>query len=140
MILNCNFEELQALRSGADLVLSGSGAPVEIGSGMVGTSADVEELIPLLDGSISVHSLSDLEAIAGAVGLISATLSRRLEEKVLELHPAHEEAVALYFDHAHSLVVLDRLARMAAEMRAIIELMTGEQPTAESASSVRFPD
>ena len=140
MILNCNFEELQALRSGAGLVLSG--APLGMASARYPAAGrgDVERLVPLLDGSISVRNLVELESISGAVSLIASTLRHRLEATVLEYHPAHEEAVTLYFEHAHVLVALDRLERMGDEMRGLIELMTGDSPTADSAGSVSFPD
>lgn len=140
MILHCDFEELRALESGARLVLSGARPPQDSTFETAETTEEVEQLLGLLTGSISIRSLAELEAIWGAVSLITETLQQRLEETIVEYHPAYEDAVALYFEHAHALVVQRRLEGMRAEMRALIELMTGQGPTAETASSVTFPD
>lgn len=142
MILSCNYEELRALESGAELILSeyahhsqgAVAAPVEV-------LTQVERLRPRLGaGPLSIDSLADQRAVRGAVAFICESLHDRLESKVLEFHPAHEEAVSLYFDYAHVIAVLKRLDEMGSEMSALIELMTGEPPTPEAAASVSFPD
>lgn len=141
MILSCNFEELRALASGAELLLSGydTGAPCAVAA-PADTLAAVELLRARLDGSLSIPTLAEQRSVRGAVGLISDGLHERMEEKVLEYHPAHEEAVALYFDYAHTIAVLNRLDEMGAEMTAMIELMTGSPATDESAAAIAFPD
>ena len=55
-------------------------------------------------------------------------------------HAAGEEAVAAYFDFAHALTVAHRLEELADEMTALVELVTGRPPDAETARSFRFPD
>jgi hypothetical protein len=124
VILNCDFEELRALDRGAELVLEAREARSPL---LKLASRDaleqVENLRPLLNGSITVTDLSEIDAIQSAVRLISRTLKGMLEEKVIEFHPAHEEAVGLYFDYAHVLTVEHRVDRMAAEMHAIADLL-----------------
>lgn len=141
MNLNCNFEELRALAAGAELILdplgthsSGSvAAPVE-------AMTQVAMLQPRLAGSLSVETLEEQRWMRRAVEAICTTLHERMDEKVLEYHPAHEEAVALYFDYAHAFGVLRRLEAIGSEMRGVIELMTGEQPSDEAARRVTFPE
>jgi hypothetical protein len=141
LILNCTFEELRALESGAELLL---GTPSGVTSGAV--AAPVEALVevallqPRLKHSLTIESLQEQRSVRSAVAAICHGLHDRLDEKVLEYHPAHEEAVALYFDYAHAYGVLRRLDEMGAEMTAMIELMTGARPTEETARGVTFPD
>jgi hypothetical protein len=141
VILSCNFEELRALASGAELLLEG-----ERGSstGMVAAPAEalvqVAVLLPRLNASLSIGSLSEQRWVRGAVGAICQNLHDRLDDKVVEYHPAHEEAVALYFDYAHAFAVLKRLDEMGVEMAGMIELITGARPTDQTAQSITFPD
>jgi hypothetical protein len=141
VILNCNFEELRALDAGAELLLEGSG---DSASGAVAAPAEaivhVSLLQPRLTSSLSIGTLAEQRWIRQAVAAICQNLHDRLEEKVLEFHPAHEEAVALYFDYAHAYGVLRRLDQMGTEMEGMVELITGEPPTEASARSVTFPD
>lgn len=136
MILHCNFEELRALSSAIELMAyeaeragAAVAAPPE---GM----AKVERLLPRLTGDVSIETLDDQRLVREAVGILVADLLRRLDDKVLEFHPAHEEAVALYFDYAHGRTVLSRLDRMGAQMEAIIDLISGDHSTA----GLSFPD
>jgi hypothetical protein len=141
VILSCNFEELRALASGAELLLEGErnastgtvAAPTE-------ALAQVAVLLPRLNASLSVECLAEQRWIRGAVAAICQNLHDRLDDKVLEYHPAHEEAVALYFDYAHAFGVLKRLDEMGVEMSGMIELITGAQPTEQSARTITFPD
>lgn len=141
MILQCNFEEIRALAAGAELVFaheptgesSAVAAPAE-------AATQIEQLLPRLTGDISIHTLADQQQVRAAVAAICGTLHERLEARVLEYHPAHEEAVAYYFDYAHSRTVLHRLDSIGAEMNAMIELMTGAPATAESARAITFAD
>lgn len=141
MILNCNFEELRALASGAELLLSGDRHAAEGGIAAPSAAAPaVERLRPRLDGDLSIPTLAAQRDIRSAVAAICEELHERLEAKVIEFHPAHEEAVSLYFDYAHAFGVLSRLDEMGVEMSAMIELITGEPASDETASSVSFPD
>jgi hypothetical protein len=63
-----------------------------------------------------------------------------METEVVVTHPAEEGAVAAYFDFAHGFVVEHRVREMAAEMEALIELVTGEEPTREAVGSFDFYD
>jgi hypothetical protein len=141
VILSFNFEELRALEAGAEMFLAehphAAGGPVAAPSEAL---TDVEKLRPRLAGEISVHTLADQRSLRKAVAAIAGELHERMEEMLLRYHPAHEEAVALYFDYAHVFGVLTRLDEMGTEMNAIIELMTGAPASDESARGVTFPD
>ncbi len=127
MILHCDFEELQALDRGASLVLeTHSGRSSFLVPVADDVLARVEDLRPLLVGSIEVTEVAEIDAIQAAVHLIARTLYQALQSRVLELHPAHEEAVGIYFDYAHVLVVENRVNHMAAEMHALDELISSE--------------
>ncbi len=140
MILYCTFEELSAVSAGAERVLAeaGSGATVVIAPPEV--IADVEALLPRLNGDLSLTSLAEQQSIARAVTYIVAELKQRMDSSVLEEHAASEYAVGAYFDYAHALTVQDRVVRLGAEMSAMIEVMTGRAPTAETTRTFEFPD
>jgi len=140
VILYCNYEELTALKAGAEAFLvreeGGRGgvlAPSE-------ERAHVEALVPLLDGDISLATLEDVRAVQTAIAAIVSSLRTHMEAMVVATHPAGEEAVVAYFDFAHVFAVSHRLREMAAEMEALIELVTGERATAQTAHTFRFPD
>lgn len=141
MILHCTYEELQALTAGAELVLSGgaSGRGCAVAAPSE-AAAQIELLLPRLDGDLSITTLAEQRQVRDVVALICENLRTRLEGEVVEHHPAHEDAVLLYFDYAHVLKVLDRLDRIGGEMSALFELMTGTAPTPETAAAVTFPD
>jgi hypothetical protein len=140
VILHCTFEELSAVSAGAERVLAeaGSGTTVVIAPPEV--IADVEALLPRLNGDLSLTTLAEQQSIARAVTYIVAELKQRMDTTVLEEHAAAEYAVGAYFDYAHALTVQDRVVRLGAEMSAIIEVMTGRAPTAESTRTFEFPD
>lgn len=143
MILHCNFEELRALASGAEMVLEGAGAGAGSGSAVAAPAeamALVELLRPRLVGDMSVNSLAEQRQVRKAVHAICEELRLHLDERIVQFSPGHEEAVNTYFDYAHSRIVLDRLDRMGAEMYAIVELITGAAPTERSARTVSFSD
>jgi hypothetical protein len=141
VILNCNFEELRALAAGAELLLQepdtgfrgAVAAPPE-------SLAQVALLQPRLTSSLSIGNLAEQRSVRRAVAAICQNLHDRMDEKVLEHHPAHEDAVALYFDYAHAFGVLSRLDEMGSEMTAMIELITGAEADEQSARTVSFPD
>lgn len=140
MILHFNYEELTALRAGAEVFLEGEEAS---GGGVLAPSEErgqVEALLPLLDGDVSLSTLEEVRNVQSAVGAITAMLQTEMESTVVATHPAGERAVSAYFDFAHVFTVSHRLAEMAAEMEALIELVTGAGPTPETARSFRFPD
>ncbi|MDZ7781034.1 MAG: hypothetical protein U5R14_14025 [Gemmatimonadota bacterium] len=140
MILQFNYEELTALKSGAtgllreDVPADGSVlAPPE-------KRARVEALVGMLDGDLSLDSLAEVHEVQEAVDSIVAWLRQEMESAVVATHAADESAVAAYFDFAHAFTVSHRISEMASEMTALIELMTGASPTAESARDIHFPD
>ena len=141
MILTFSYEELQALAVGADLLLSrwDRSSPGVVAAPPA-SLAEVELLRPRLAGALSIDTLSEQRSLRGAVAMICDDLHGRMEAKVIEYHPAHEEAVNLYFDYAHAFSVLARLDQIGLEMGAMIELMTGEVPNTESTSGISFPD
>ncbi|MDA0329708.1 MAG: hypothetical protein O2958_11945 [Gemmatimonadetes bacterium] len=140
MILHFNYEELSALRAGAQTFLDREESE---GGGVLAPPRDrarVEALLPRLEGDISLSTLAELQGIAAAVAAIVDCLRVEMESAVVATHAADEDAVAAYFDFAHGFTVEHRLSEMASEMEALIELMTGSQATTEAARSFRFPD
>lgn len=139
MILHCTFEELSALDAGARSAL----AAVEQGAGVVAPPrvvADIEQLIPRLEGDLEIQVLADQQSVERALSSILAQLRDRMDSAVIQQHAAAEEAIVAYFEYANVLAVYDRVRGMGAEMSAMIELMTGAAPTDESAQSITFPD
>lgn len=141
MILNCNFEEIQALSAGADLLLDswGTGSSSVVAAPTEAVS-QVALLKPRLQGSMSIETLEEQRSMRRAVAAICQGLHDRMDEKVLQFHPAHEEAVAYYFDYAHAYGVLVRIDAIGVQMSAMIELITGGEPTESTARMVSFPD
>lgn len=140
MILHFNYEELRALRSGAEALLEGEAVEVSTVLAPSAARARVEALLPMLGGDVSLSTLQELRDIQAAVGAIVEGLRVEMESTVVMTHAAHEGAVAAYFDFAHSFTVAHRIREMASEMEALIELVTGEAPTGESARTFQFPD
>ena len=140
MILRCNYEEVRALRSGARALLEGDAGVTSIVLAPSESRARVEALLPLLDGDLSLGTLQEVRGVAMAVHAIVESLRAEMEAVVLATHAADEGAVAAYFDFAHALTVSNRVQEMAAEMEALIELVTGEPADAAAARSFRFPD
>jgi len=140
VILHCTYEELAALSAGGERVLAeaGSGATVVMAPPEV--VADVEALLPLLIGDISVSTLAEQQSMARAITFIVAELKQRMDSAIIDMHPADEYAVGAYFDYAHALSVQDRVVRVGTEISAMIELLTGHVPTAEVARTFTMPD
>lgn len=141
MILACNYEEVTALSHGARALLEesvgGAGSPV-----VAPTEAReaVEAILPRLTGDLSFTTLAEQQVAELAVGTIVAHLHEAMEINVVATHPAAEEAVSAYFDFAHALSVLARLRDLGAEMRALLEVMTGRPADYESSRTFHFPD
>ena len=135
MILHCNFEEIRALMAASELIVADAhdraGAVAAPPEGVV----MVEQLLPRLTGDVSIETLQDQRRVQKAVNFIVGDLHRRMDQRIIDAHPADEEAVALYFDYGHSRSVLHRLDQMGAEMEAIVELIGGG-----TAAGVTFPD
>jgi hypothetical protein len=140
VILRCNYEEVRALRSGARSLLDGDTGIFATVLAPSESRARIESLLPQLDGDLSLTTLYDVRSTALAVHAIGESLRAEMEALVLATHAADEGAVAAYFDFAHALTVFNRLQEMAAEMEALIELVTGEPADAEALRSFRFPD
>ncbi len=140
MILHFSYEELRALRTGADAFLEGEGSAAGGVLAPPERRARVEALLPLLRGDLSLSTLEELWGVQSAVSAIVECLRAEMESVVVTLHAADEGAVAAYFDFAHSLIVSHRIGEMASEMSALIELVTGSQPTSEAARDFQFPD
>ncbi len=140
MILHCTFEELAALSAGAERVLteaSGAGLAVAAPPEVV---ADLEALGPRLTGDLSIVTLADARSISRAAAYVLTDLKARMDSHILLEHPASERTVQAYFEYAHVLSVEDRLRRIADQMSALIELMTGAPPDEQSARTMAFPD
>lgn len=141
VILDFNFEEIRALSAGAELLLDSRETR---SSGTVAAPPEaishVALLKPRLNGALSIESLDEQRQVRRAVAAICQLLHDRMDEMVLQYHPAHEEAVAYYFDYAHAFGVLGRLDAMGVQMSAMIELITGSEPTDSTARMVSFPD
>jgi hypothetical protein len=140
VILYCNYEELTALKAGARVLLDRAEADSERARLSPRLRADVENLLPLLDGDISLSTLGEVLSVERAVIAIVRHMRVDMETKVVVTHPAEEGAVAAYFDFAHGFVVEHRVREMAAEMEALTELVTGEEPTREAVGSFDFYD
>jgi hypothetical protein len=140
VILRLNFEEIRALRSGGRSLVEGVVEPLSSVIAPPESRTRVEALLPRLDGDLSVSTLAEMQAVAGAVDAIVEYLLVEMETTVLASHAADEGAVAAYFDFAHALTVSHRLTEMAQEMVALIELVTGQPVTEESRRSFHFPD
>lgn len=140
MILQCNYEELKALQQGADVVLR-SPAPVPCAvAAHPAERAQVEALVPLLEGDVSIETLAEQREIEAVIRTIVVCLRAEMDAAVVAAHPAAEPAVAAYFDYAHALGVLARLEDMGGHMEALIEIVTGSAPTDALAASFAFPD
>ena len=140
MILQFNYEELTALKAGANGLLR-EGEPEGISVlAPPEERARVEALVTRLDGDVSLESLSEVKEVQGAIDSIVTWLRQEMESNVLATHAADESAVAAYFDFAHAFTVQHRVSEMAAEMTALIELITGAPPTDRTARDIQFPD
>jgi len=138
MILHCSFEELNAINAGIDRVLAdadrgGVAAPPEV-------LTDIEALAPRLTGDLDLESLAEQQSVERAIEAVLAAARDYVDLTILDQHPAAESAVQAYFDFAHTLTVRERVRLIGAEMRALIELMTGEPPSEETAGSIHFEE
>jgi hypothetical protein len=138
MILHCSFEELTAVGAVAGRVLGASGAGGVAAPPQV--IADIEALSTRLDGDLTVESLLDVRSITRALDYLLNDARACTDSFVLVEGPAAESAIVSYFEHAHLLTLLDRATRMADQMTALIEVMSGQPVTEEAARHFSFPE
>ena len=140
MIVSCNFEELTALKAGARQVLDGYAPERGVIAAPPEEREKVAALLPRLSGDLSVETLAEQRALIGALTVIVEILRVEMETTVTTTHPAHEVAVAAYFDFAHAFSVLSRLQELGPEMEGMIELVTEGPVTDQLARDFVFPD
>jgi hypothetical protein len=139
MILRCSYEELTALAATARRVIEARGgaggvvAPPEI-------VAEIEVLLPRLDGDVDLTTLAEEWWLEQILDYLLSDAKEHMDGLILEQYVGAEDAVNAYFDYANILAVLGKVQEMGREMAVLIELMTGQPPTAETARSVAFPD
>ena len=139
VILHCSYEEIQALARGTQVFLTGDRGDVTVMAPPREVAA-VEELARRLGSELSVSSYRELEDIESGLDAVTDALGSEMDAMVVATHAAGEEAISAYFDYANALTVLARARELKGEMRALIELMTGEPVTEMSAREVSFPD
>jgi hypothetical protein len=140
VILHCNYEEIQALKSGARSALDASAGSPCATLVIPESKIEIEVLLKRLEGDLLFDRLADVARTHDAVESVVDCLRAEMDAAVVADHPAHEGAVAAYFDYAHALVVLARLREMRHEMEAVIELVTGTAPSEDIAREFVFPD
>jgi len=140
VIVNCNFEELTALKAGARQMLDGYAQERGVVAAPPEEREKVAALVPHLGGDLSIETLAEQRALCSAVAVIVEILRVEMETTVTTTHPAHEGAVAAYFDFAHAFSVLSRLEELGQEMQALIELVTEGPVTDELAREFVVPD
>lgn len=137
MILRMSFEELSTLNAAVQRLLD------EPGRGGVlappGVLAELESRMPL-SGDISILTLAEQGRLLGAVDTVLDHLKRRMDAFVLEQYVGAEDAVNAYFDYANVLTTRSRLIGLGDEMAAMIEVITGDEPTSVDPEDIGFPD
>jgi hypothetical protein len=140
VILYLSFEELTALSAEAERLL---GAKALAGYGIAAPPqflAEVEQFAQLLVGDVAVTSLEQQRTLRRIVDVMLQRSRARMDDAVVEQHPAAEGAVAAYFDYAHLLSASHRLDVIGAEMESMVRLMTGADPESEAGRRFSFPD
>ena len=137
MILRISFEEVTALNSAAERMLGGAegggvAAPPEV-------LAELDARLPL-EGDIGVDTLAQQQRLDAAVSYVLNHLKRRMDALVVEQYVGSDDSVNAYFDYATVLSLKARLDAIGREMRALIELMTGDEPSERAAEDISFPD
>lgn len=140
MILHFSYEELTALRAGAEVYLEGETASGGSVMAPPRVRGHVQALLPHLHGDMSLSTLGELRGVQSAVRAVVEMLRAEMESVVVVTHAADEGAVAAYFDFAHAFTVAHRIDEMVSEMTAMIELVTGEAPTHLTERTFQFPD
>jgi hypothetical protein len=140
VILYLSFEELTALSAEAERVLDAS---VVAAGGIAAPPrllAEVESFAQLLGSDVNIASLDHQRSVRRVVDHFLVRCRHRMDALILDQHPAAEGAVAAYFDYAHVLSASGRVDRIGAEMEALVNVLTGEDPESEAARRFSFPD
>ena len=97
MIVTCSYEELAALRAGAEAMLH---APPDTRAPDAPdpTRTALESLLDRLAGDLSLSTLADQMAVEHAVRAVVGHLRSEMEVCVVSGHPAAEASVAAYFE------------------------------------------
>jgi hypothetical protein len=140
VILYLSFEELTALSAEAERVLDSSGSRTHGIAAPPQFLAEVENFAQMLVGDIAVNSLEQHGSMRRVVDVLLQRARARMDTMVLEQHPAAESAVAAYFDYAHMLAASSRLDHVGSEMKALVDVMTGEDPESDAGRRFSFPD
>jgi len=139
MILHCDFEELAALTAAVGRALESAGHDQAVAAPPEAVT-DLEALHAHLGGDISIDTLAEQARLRRTVAFLADELRVRMDSTILGQHPAAEDAVLAYFDYARVLSVLLRLDRLGIEMAALVEVMTGQHPSTDSAQQFSFRD
>ena len=134
------FRSVQALRHGVRSFLGEEGEGQCAVAAPPVARAEVAAFEERLVGDLEIETLAELRSVEAAVAHVVDCLRLEMDTVVGETHPAHEGAVAAYFDYAHSLSVLQRLRETGSEMEAMIEVMTGRAVDVASSRGVRLAD
>lgn len=137
MIVRVSYEEVTAINSAAERVLSSAGGVAVMAPPDV--MEELETRLPL-PGDVSVDTLAEQQRLEAAVEYVLDHLKRRMDAIIVEQYVGSDDSVNAYFDYAYVLSIRARLEEAGREMRAMIEVMTGEPPTRESAEQIEFPD
>jgi len=141
MILRCNYEELQALRSGvsAFLGLEPGSEPAAVAAPPL-TRARVEALLQRLDGDVSIETLAEQREIEAGARAIVEFLQSEMKTLISDLTPSDDAAVDAYMDFANAYCVLVRLRQIGNDMESLIEVMMDGRVTPDMERSFDFPD
>ncbi len=141
MILRCNYEQLQALRSGAAAFL-GLDAGVE-GQGVAApplARSRVEALLSRLDGDLSIQTLSEQRELEAGVRAVVEFLENEMKALVGQMGPTDEATLDAYTEFAQAYAVLLAVRDMGSRMEALIEIMVGPPISPEIERGFEFPD
>ncbi len=139
VIVTCSYEELNALRSGADGLLD-PGPSAGAADTPNTTRVALEFLLTRISGDLSLSTLAEQMEAEHAVQVIVGHFRSEMELYVLSAHPAAEASVAAYFDFAHALTVLERIRVAGEEMRILVEVVTGTPADGGTIRTFVFPD
>ena len=141
MILRCNYEQLQALRSGASAFL-GLDAGIE-GPGVAApplARSRVESLLGRLNGDLSVATLSDQRELEAAVRAVVEFLENEMKALIGQLGPSDEGTMDAFMEFAQAYAVLMEVRDIGLQMEALIDVMLGTPITPELERAFEFPD
>lgn len=138
MIVSLSYEELTSLRDGAELALE----PAPAGAAVAAPTQEAAhvEALRAATGDLSLTTLEQQRHAERALELILAAARERMDALVLSQYVGSDDSVNAYFDYAYVLTVFERVRTAGRHMSAIIELVTGKPPTAESSADITFPD